>query len=63
MQQFKLSRGYIRSVKPLVKCLYTFTNLIKLELSYIELNKLHYMAIDNYLVTNSNSKTLKLIGV
>lgn len=63
MRQFKLTRGYITSVKPLVRCLYTFANLQKLELSYIVLNRLHYMAIDNYLITTPTLRSLKLIGV
>jgi len=63
LQRFKLSRGYIKSVKPLVKCLYMFTGLVKLEISHIELSRLHFMAIDNYLVSASCLRTLKLVGV
>jgi hypothetical protein len=52
LRKFKLSRGYIKSVKPLVKCFYSFINLEKLEISHIELSRLHFMAIDNFIVGN-----------
>ena len=29
----------------------------------IKLSKLHFMAIDNYLIQNTQLKTLKLVGV
>ena len=51
------------SIKPLIRCLVTFSNLRKLEISYIKLSKLHIMAVDNYLIQNGRLKTLKLIGV
>ena len=51
------------SIKPLVRCLVTFSQLRKLEISYIKLSKLHFMAIDNYLIQNTQLKTLKLVGV
>ena len=63
MRSLKISLGYMVSIKPLIRCLVTFSNLRKLEVSYIKLSKLHIMAIDNYLIQNSRLKTLKLIGV
>lgn len=63
LKKLKLSRGYIASVSPLVKCLYTFTCLSHLELSYLKLSKLHFMAIDNYMAGNVLLRSLKLIGV
>lgn len=63
LQKLKISRGYLASIKPLVRCLTTFSHLVKLELSYIKLNKLHVMAVDNYLIQNPRLRTLKLVGV
>ena len=63
MRKLKISRGYLASIKPLIRCLVAFTHLVKLELSYIKLNKLHIMAVDNYLIQNPKLRTLKLIGV
>ena len=51
------------SIKPLVRCLVTFTHLVKLEISYVRLTRLHIMAVDNYLISNPRLRTLKLIGV
>ena len=50
LQKLKISLGYMVSIKPLVRCLVTFSQLRKLEISYIKLSKLHFMAIDNYLI-------------
>ena len=50
LRKLKISRGYLASIKPLVRCLMTFTHLVKLEVSYLKLNKLHIMAIDNHLI-------------
>ena len=63
MRKLKISRGYLASIKPLVRCLITFSHLVKLELSYIKLSKLHIMAVDNYLIQNPRLHTLKLVGV
>ena len=63
MKEFKLSRGYMTTIKPLVRCLAAFSKLRKLEISYIKLTKLQLMCIDNYLIQNSMLKTLKLMGV
>lgn len=63
LRKLKISRGYLASIKPLVRCLITFSHLIKLELSYVKLNKLHIMAVDNYLIQNPRLRTLKLMGV
>ena len=50
LRKLKISRGYLASIKPLVRCLITFAHLVKLEISYVKLNKLHVMAVDNYLI-------------
>mmetsp|Transcript_26926 Transcript_26926/g.36002 ORF Transcript_26926/g.36002 Transcript_26926/m.36002 type:complete len:172 (-) Transcript_26926:399-914(-) len=63
LRKLKISRGYLASIKPLVRCLITFSHLVKLELSYVKLNKLHIMAVDNYLIQNPRLRTLKLVGV
>ena len=63
MRKLKISRGYLASIKPLVRCLITFSHLVHLEISYVKLNKLHIMAVDNYLIQNPKLRTLKLVGV
>lgn len=63
LRKLKISRGYLASIKPLVRCLITFSHLVKLELSYVKLNKFHIMAVDNYLIQNPRLRSLKLVGV
>ena len=63
MRRLKISRGYLATIKPLVRCLITFSCLVKLEISYVKLSKLHVMAVDNYLIQNQSLKSLKLVGV
>lgn len=63
LRKLKISRGYLASIKPLIRCLLSFSHLVKLEISYVKLSKLHVMAVDNYLISNPRLRTLKLIGV
>lgn len=63
VQKLLLSVGTMETIKPLVRCFVTFHNLRKLHISYIALSKLHFMAIDNYIVQNNRLKSLKLISV
>lgn len=54
IEYLNFSLGLMTTIKPLVKCLCTFTRLKDLRISNVNLYKLHFLAIDNYLIANSN---------
>lgn len=51
------------TIKPLVRCFTTFTKLKSLNISSINLSKMHFMAIDNYIIQNSGLTKLTLMNV
>jgi len=55
--------GLMCTIKPLVQCFQTFTQLKILIINNLSFTKLHFMAIDNFLISNPNLKKLVLINV
>jgi hypothetical protein len=53
----------INTIKPLVKCFCTFTRLQDLKITNVNLSKLHFMAIDNYMIANPGLRKLTLMNV
>ena len=51
------------TIKPLVQCFQTFTHLKVLVINNITLNQLHFMAIDNFVISNPHLRKLSLINV
>jgi len=64
LEKLSLSLGVMKTIKPLIKCFSSFTRLKDFSLSTMELNsKLHFMTIDNYLISNPFLTKLTLSNV
>lgn len=58
-----MSLGLMSTIKPLIQCFGMFTKLKDLRITNVNLGKLHFMAIDNYLIANPNLLKLSLTNV
>lgn len=63
LEKLTLSLGLMATIKPLVQCFQTFTHLKILIINNITLNQLHFMAIDNFVLSNPHLRKLSLINV
>jgi hypothetical protein len=53
LERLALGLGVMNTIKPLIRCFITFTNLKEFSLVNIELSsKLHFHVIDNYIIAN-----------
>lgn len=53
LEKLSLGLGVMKTIKPLIRCFCTFTNLREFSLVNIDLpSKLHFQVIDNYLLSN-----------
>ena len=63
VEKLTLALGLMATIKPLVQCFQTFTHLKVLIINNIQLSQLHYMVIDNFLISNPHLQKLSLINV
>lgn len=58
-----LGLGLMCTVKPLIEIFQTFTRLKVLTINNLNLGKLHFMALDNFILVNRYFRKLVLINV
>jgi hypothetical protein len=63
VEKLSIELGMIKTIKPLVKCFCVFPKLKELRICNVELGKLHFQVIDNYLISNPNLQKLTLTNV
>lgn len=61
LEKLTIGLGLMCTIKPLVQCFQTFTKLKTLVITNISFSKLHFMAIDNFIVSNQCLQKLVLI--
>ena len=52
VEKLTLGMGLMCTIKPLIQCFQTFTKLKTLIINNINMSKLHFMAIDNFMISN-----------
>lgn len=63
MERLTLGLGLMSTVKPLIQVFQTFTRLKVLTINNLTLGKLHFMALDNFILVNGCFQKLALINV
>lgn len=63
LEKLTMGLGVMKTIKPLIKCLCIFTRLKELRVVNVELSKLHFQVIDNYLISNPHLQKLVLSNV
>lgn len=63
LEKLTLGLGLMRTVKPLILALNIFPKLLELRLQNVELTKLHFQVLDNYLIHNPDLRVLALVNV
>ena len=63
LEKLTLGLGLMCTIKPLIQCFKTFTRLRTLVINNLNFSKLHFMAIDNFLICNPVIRKLSLINL
>jgi len=63
LETLHLTLGIMKTIQPLVRAFNTFPRLVDLSITNIAMTRLHYMTLDNYLISNPRLRKLALVGV